>query len=55
MNNEIEFICQKCGKNFYKSNEEKVIKCPFCHAKDTFMSVRLWKYYGSGKSKNYLW
>ena len=39
MNNEIEYICQKCDKNFYKSNEEKEIKCPFCNAKDTFMSV----------------
>lgn len=41
MNNEVEYICKKCGKNFYKTSDEKVIKCPFCNAEeeDTLMSV----------------
>lgn len=41
MNNEVEYICKKCGKNFYVPSNEKTIKCPFCNAKeeDTLMSV----------------
>ena len=39
MNNEIEYICQKCGKKFDRPSHEEVMKCPFCNAEDILMSA----------------